>query len=68
MSAAAAVFIAADVRPPTTDMMCFVFLCRVRRRRERGPRVRVMKVRDSSFARCLKTFNADEFSFVALSS
>lgn len=51
VSAAAAVLIATDVRPPATERMCFVSLCRVRRRRERGPRVRVMKVNDSSFVR-----------------
>lgn len=52
--AAADVFMATNARPPTTNM-CFAFLCRVRRRRERGPRVRVMKVNHSSFVRCVIT-------------
>lgn len=44
---------------------CVVFLFRVKRRRERGPRVRVMKVHVSSIARFLKT--KETFLFMLMS-
>lgn len=51
VSAAASLLIAAAERRPTTDLMCFDFFCRVKRRKERGPRVRAMKVNVSLVVR-----------------
>lgn len=50
-AAAAALLGAAAERRPVTDLMRFDFFCRVKRRRERGRRVRVMKVKISSAVR-----------------